>query len=94
MSYLKINIIFVLFLFYFLRTNRKGLHILQLEHYYKDRYIKWMKQNLGIVFDFKKIILLLISSVVLVLGYGNIGVVLTIITYEKRKETFCCNKKS
>lgn len=101
MSYLKINIIFVLFLFYFLRTNRKGLHILQLEHYYKDRYIKWMKQNLGIVFDFKKIILLLISSVVLIIN-SKIGFILTIITYillfltipmKKEKKPFVVTKR-
>ena len=80
MSYLKINIIFVLFLFYFLRTNRKGLHILQLEHYYKDRYIKWIENNIDIVFNFKKIILLLISSIVLIMN-SDVGFVLTLITY-------------
>ena len=53
----------------------------QLEHYYKDRYLKWMKQNITTVFDIKKIVLLLISSVVLALGYDKIGFVLTIITY-------------
>ena len=81
MSHLKINIIFILFIFYFLRTNRKGLHMFQLEHYYKDRYIKWIKQNLNIVFDLKKIALLAISSIVLILDYEKIGFVLTIITY-------------
>ena len=102
MSYLKINFIFVLFLFYFLRTNRKGLHMLQLEHYYKDRYIKWVKQNFNIVFDFKKIILLFISSVVLALGYEEIGFILTVITYillfitipmRKEKKPFVVTKR-
>ena len=102
MSYLKINIIFVLFLLYFLMTNRKGLHILQLEHYYKDRYIKWMKENFSTVFDFKRIALLLISSVVLALGYEKIGFILTIITYillfitipsKKEKKPFVVTKR-
>ena len=102
MPYLKINIIFVLFLAYFLRTNRKGLHMLQLEHYYKDRYIKWMKQNISIVFDFKKIGLLLISSIVLALGYETAGIILTMITYvllfltipvQKEKTRFVVTKR-
>ncbi len=103
MSYLKINLIFILFLFYFLRINRKGLHILQLEHYYKDRYLKWMKQNINVVFDIKKIILLLISSIILALkGYENIGVALTIATYillwitiplKKEKKPFVVTKR-
>lgn len=102
MSYLKINIIFVLFLFYFLRTNRKGLHMFQLEHYYKDRYIKWMKENIAIVFDIKKIALLLISSVVLALGYETPGFILTVITYmllfltipmKKEKKPFVVTKR-
>ena len=102
MNILKINIIFVMFLFYFLRTNRKGLHILQLEHYYKDRYLKWMKENINIVFDFKKIILLVISSILLILNYETWGFVLTIITYillfltipmKKEKKAFVVTKR-
>lgn len=101
MSYLKINIVFVLFLLYFLRTNRKGLHILQLEHYYKDRYIKWMEDNFNIVFNLKKIVLLLISSIVLIIN-SDIGFVLTIITYcllfltipmKKEKKPFVVTKR-
>ena len=103
MSYLTVNLIFILFLLYFLRTNRKGLHILQLEHYYKDRYIKWMKQNVNLVFDIKKIILLLISSIILVLNnYETVGVILTVITYillfitipmKKEKKPFVVTKR-
>lgn len=102
MSYVKINIIFILFLLYFLRTNRKGLHMLQLEHYYKDRYIKWMKENITTVFDIKKILLLIISSVILALKYETIGVTLTIITYillfltiptRKEKKPFVVTKR-
>lgn len=80
MSYLKINSIFVLFIFYFMMSNRRGLHIMQLEHYYKDRYLKWLKNNKQEVFDMKRIALLIISSIVIFIN-ENIGVALTIITY-------------
>lgn len=81
MSYYLTNIILILFIFYFCRTNRHGLHMLQLEHYYKDRYIKWMKDNIKDVFNIKKIGLLLISSIVFLLGHIKIAYVLTMITY-------------
>ena len=80
MSYLKINSIFILFIFYFMMSNRRGLHIMQLEHYYKDRYLKWLKNNKQEVFDTKRIALLIISSIVIFIN-ENIGVALTIITY-------------
>ena len=102
MSYLQINIVFVLFLLYFLRTNRKGLHMLQLEHYYKDRYIKWMKENVKTVFDINKIILILVSTLVLAWNYTTLGFVLTVITYclifitipmSKEKKPFVVTKR-
>jgi UDP-N-acetylmuramoyl-tripeptide--D-alanyl-D-alanine ligase len=80
MSYWLINIIFVLFLMYFLRANRHGLHMLQLEHYYKDRYLKWMKENSKEIFRRNRIILLLIASLVLFLD-AKIGTILSIVTY-------------
>ena len=80
MSYLKIDSIFILFIIYFMMANRRGLHIMQLEHYYKDRYLKWLKNNKQEVFDFKRLALLLISSIVIFIN-ENIGVALTIITY-------------
>ena len=73
MSYWVINLIFVLFLFYFVRTNRQGLHIFQLEHYYKDRYLKWVKQNRNVVFNIKKIALIVISALILMFKYIKIG---------------------
>lgn len=101
MSYIKINSIFVLFTIYFLMSNRRGLHIMQLEHYYKDRYLKWIKENKSEVFNIKKIILLLISSIVIILN-ENIGVILTILTYlliiimfprKKEKKPFVITKR-
>ena len=81
MTYCLTNLIFILFVVYFYRTNRHGLHMLQLEHYYKDRYIKWMKENIKDVFDVKKIIFLIISSLVFLLGYTKVAYILTIISY-------------
>lgn len=93
MSYLIVNIIFVLFLMYFLRANRHGLHMLQLEHYYKDRYIKWMKENSKIVFNLRKIILFLIPSILFLLKSEKIAIVLTILTYLILNFTFYRKKE-
>lgn len=102
MTYYLINIIFILFLIYFLRTNRHGLHMFQLEHYYKDRYIKWMKENSKEIFNIKKIILLLISSIIFLVRYETIGIVLTVLTYillnftihrRKEKKAFIITKR-
>ena len=101
MSYLKINSVFILFIMYYLMVSRRGLHIMQLEHYYKDRYIKWIKNNLSEAFDLKRIALLTISSVVLFIN-ENVGVVLTILTYfiliamfprKKEKKPFVVTKR-
>jgi UDP-N-acetylmuramoyl-tripeptide--D-alanyl-D-alanine ligase len=76
--------------------------MLQLEHYYKDRYIKWMKENFKTIFDIKRIGLLLISSIILLLGYNKIAITLTIITYlllnftfyrKKEKKAFVVTKR-
>ena len=67
MSYYLTNLVLVLFIIYFCKTNRKGLHIFQLEHYYRDRYLKWLKDNSAQTFNFNNIILLCISSILLVL---------------------------
>ena len=93
MSVILNNFVLILFIIYFYRTNRHGLHILQLEHYYTDRYVKWMQKNSKNIFNVKKIGMLIISSIVLGLGFNKIGYALTIITYlvliftlKKRKE--------
>ena len=72
MSIYLSNLILILFIIYLYRTNRHGLHILQLEHYYTDRYVKWMKENSNNVFNMKKIGLLLISSIVFALGFPEV----------------------
>ena len=93
MSIYLSNLVLILFIIYFYKTNRHGLHILQLEHYYTDRYAKWMQENSKTIFNMKKVGMLLISSIAFGLDFNIIGYVLTIITYliliftfKKRKE--------
>ena len=40
-NYLLLNISLFLFVVYFYKKIRHGLHILQLENYYNDRYAFW-----------------------------------------------------
>ena len=101
MSIYLLNVVFVLFLIYFYRTNRKGLHMFQLESYHIDRYNRWMKQNASEIFGIKKIALLLIAT--LVTEYkAQIGLVLLILTYlilifsvkkKKEKKPFVITKR-
>ena len=44
------NIFFVIFLIYFYKRTKHGLHMLQLESYKNERYAKWIKQNLKRLF--------------------------------------------
>ena len=68
MSYYLTNLVLILFIVYFCKTNRKGLHIFQLEHYYKDRYIKWLRENNNQIFKVNNFALLFILSVILVIN--------------------------
>ena len=43
---------------------RQGLHILQLENYYNDRYLKWIKDNFKNIFRIKEVILLIITILI------------------------------
>ncbi len=96
MEKILLNISLTLILFYLYRVTRHGIHMLQLESYYLDRYTKWMIKNLKKVLSLKTIILLCISSV-LVLTHNEtaniIGMVLEIlfllfliITFKRAKE--------
>lgn len=58
-----LNFTLVLILVYFYKITRNGLHILQLENYYVDRYVVWMKRYIKTVVNIKVIILLLIPIV-------------------------------
>lgn len=58
-----LNFALVLILVYFYKITRNGLHILQLENYYIDRYAVWMKRYIKTVINIKVIVLLFIPIV-------------------------------
>lgn len=58
-----LNFALVLILVYFYKITRNGLHILQLENYYVDRYAVWMKRYIKTVVNIKVIVLLLIPII-------------------------------
>lgn len=58
-----LNFTLILILIYFYKITRNGLHILQLENYYVDRYAVWMKRYIRTVISIRVIILLLIPSI-------------------------------
>ena len=63
-----LNFALVLILIYFYKITRNGLHILQLENYYVDKYAVWMKRYIKTVVNIKVIILLLIPIVCFILN--------------------------
>lgn len=92
MDKVLINIVLILFVIFFYLKNRHGLHILQLENYYNDRYAKWIKRNIKKVFDIKMVALLLLATII---SYINLKIGLTvsalaylvlITTYRRNKE--------
>ena len=80
MSYYLTNLVLFLFIIYFYKTNRKGLHIFQLEHYYQDRYAKWLRDNKDQTFNFNNLALLFISSAILAFSI-KIGYIVLALTY-------------
>ena len=96
MEKVLINLCFILFIVYFYKKNRQGIHILQLENYYNDRYANWIKNNYKTVFSLKSILLLIIPVIVaffnvdfalnLALILESIALLLLIIFFKKRKE--------
>lgn len=72
---------YICFIIYFYKKNRHGLHILQLENYYNDRYAAWMKNNIKTVIDVKTIGLLIIPIIVMVAFNLQLGLILNIIAY-------------
>lgn len=63
MEKILLNFSLILILVYFYKITRHGLHILQLENYYVDRYAVWMRRYIKKVIDIKKIILLIIPII-------------------------------
>lgn len=88
-----LNFTLILILVYFYKITRNGLHILQLENYYVDRYAVWMKRYIKTVINIKVIILLLIPSILFAINAQAIGFIVEIlvllyliITTKKKKE--------
>ena len=76
-----LNISLVLFFIYFYKKIRHGLHILQLENYYNDRYITWMKNNFKTVLDLKVVGLMVIPIILFILGKAKFAFILEILAY-------------
>lgn len=71
MEKVLLNFSLFLILIYFYRITRHGLHILQLENYYIDRYAKWMQRCIKKVLNPRAIITLLIASVLIIASIFN-----------------------
>jgi len=71
----------VLFLILFYKRAREGLHILQLENYYNDRYAVWMKKYIKKVINIETIILFFIPIILLIFDINNIALFINLIIY-------------
>ena len=80
-NYLLLNTSLLLFVIYFYKKVRHGLHILQLENYYNDRYAFWMKKNLKNVIDIKVVGLMVIPIIIFIIGKINIAFLVEILAY-------------
>ncbi len=91
-----LNFSLILILVYFYKITRHGLHILQLENYYVDRYAVWMKRYIKKVVDIKRIVLLLVPIVcfaindpkAIIIGFilEILALMALIVTTKKQKE--------
>ncbi len=70
-----------LFLIFFYKIAREGLHILQLENYYNDRYVVWMKRCRKKVWNISNIVLLAIPIILLIFRYDIFALVINIFVY-------------
>lgn len=96
MEKVLLNFSLILILVYFYKITRHGLHILQLENYYVDRYAVWMKRYIKKVVDLKRIVLLLMPIICFIINDKNsivigfaleiLALLLLIITTKKPKE--------
>lgn len=71
----------ILFLIFFYQRTREGLHILQLENYYNDRYAVWMKRYIRKVLNIKVILALLIPVILLLFHFIKTALILNILIY-------------
>ncbi|MGN1298594.1 MAG: UDP-N-acetylmuramoyl-tripeptide--D-alanyl-D-alanine ligase [Candidatus Scatovivens sp.] len=92
MEIFLLNFNFLIFFIFCYKKIRHGLHILQLENYYNDRYIKWIKDNNKNIFKTKEVILLIITIIITFIK-KELGLVLNLlvlvtlaIIFKKKKE--------
>ncbi len=91
-----LNCSLILILIYFYRITRHGLHILQLENYYVDRYASWMKRCVKKVLNIKTIVILLVPTVLFMINtevptkiafaIEIIGLLYLIFSFKREKE--------
>ena len=96
MEKVLLNFNLILILIYFYKVTRHGLHILQLENYYLDRYVVWMKRYINKVLNLRTIVLLLIPTIWFIMNdtkTSQVGLVLEflallylILIFKKKKE--------
>ena len=102
MQNILIGLNLVLFLIFFYKRAREGLHILQLENYYNDRYAVWMKRYIKKVINLKSIIVLLIPIILIMCNIDMFGLITNIFVYllliitskrKKEKKAFVVTKR-
>ncbi len=81
MQNIMISLNLILFLIFFYKRAREGLHILQLENYYNDRYAVWMKRYIKKVLSIKVIVLLMIPIILLLFNINQVAFILNIFVY-------------
>ena len=81
MEKILVNFNILIAIVFFYQRFRHGLHILQLENYYNDRYAVWMKRYIRKIFDIKIIISLFIPIFLFIFNKNIIALVLNILIY-------------
>ncbi|MBR3697316.1 MAG: UDP-N-acetylmuramoyl-tripeptide--D-alanyl-D-alanine ligase [Clostridia bacterium] len=76
-----LNISLLLFYIYFYKKIRHGLHILQLENYYNDRYITWVKKNIKTLIDIKTICFMIVPILFFIIEKNNLAYLVEIILF-------------
>lgn len=71
----------ILFLIFFYKRAREGLHILQLENYYNDRYLVWMKRYIKKVLNVKVIIALLVPIILFAVNMNIEALIVNCLVY-------------
>lgn len=63
-----VNLSLFFVIIYFYKVTKKGLHILQLENYYLDRYLSWMKKHKALIFR-KMSFVIFLPTLLLILSF-------------------------